>query len=155
MDFPGGTVDGRPPANAWDMGLIPGLGGFHMLQSNWAHEPQSLSPASCNCWSQSTQSLCFTREATTVRSLCTAAREQSWLSATVKAHGQQRRSSATKHKLIKIKLFFKNGGKCMCSVTSNSFVIPCVRMIKSMASNWINDVTITLRGWTKYAEKTD
>ena len=44
MDFPGGTVDGRLPANARDMGLIRGLGGFHMLQSNWAHEPQPLSP---------------------------------------------------------------------------------------------------------------
>ena len=47
MDFPGGTVDGRLPANARDMGLIPGLGGFHMLQSNWAQEPQPLSPARC------------------------------------------------------------------------------------------------------------
>ena len=33
-DFPGGTVVKNPPANAGDMGLIPGLGRFHMPQSN-------------------------------------------------------------------------------------------------------------------------
>ena len=33
-DFPGGTVDKNPPANAGDMGLVPGLGRFHMLWSN-------------------------------------------------------------------------------------------------------------------------
>ena len=32
------------PANLGDMGLIPGLGRFHMLQSNKAHVPQLLSP---------------------------------------------------------------------------------------------------------------
>ena len=34
QDFPGGTVDWNPPANARDMGLIPGPGGFHMPWSN-------------------------------------------------------------------------------------------------------------------------
>jgi len=29
-DFPGGAVDRNPPANAGNMGLIPGPGGFHM-----------------------------------------------------------------------------------------------------------------------------
>ena len=33
-DFPGGTVVKNPPANAGDMGLIPGLGRSHMPQSN-------------------------------------------------------------------------------------------------------------------------
>ena len=33
-DFPGGTVDKNPPANAGDTGSIPGLGRFHMLWSN-------------------------------------------------------------------------------------------------------------------------
>ena len=33
-DFPGGTVVKNPPANAGDMGLIPGPGGSHMLWSN-------------------------------------------------------------------------------------------------------------------------
>ena len=34
QDFPGGTVVKDPPANAGDVGLIPGLGRSHMLQSN-------------------------------------------------------------------------------------------------------------------------
>ena len=32
QDFPGGTVDWNLPANAGDMGLIPGPGQFHVLQ---------------------------------------------------------------------------------------------------------------------------
>ena len=34
----------NPPARAGDMGLIPGLGRFHMTQSNYAFEPQLLKP---------------------------------------------------------------------------------------------------------------
>ena len=30
MDFPGGAVDKNPPADAGDMGLIPGPGRVHM-----------------------------------------------------------------------------------------------------------------------------
>ena len=33
-DFPGGAVVKNPPANAGDMGSIPGPGRSHMLQSN-------------------------------------------------------------------------------------------------------------------------
>ena len=33
-DFPGGTVDKNPPASAGDTGSIPGLGRFHLLQSD-------------------------------------------------------------------------------------------------------------------------
>jgi len=33
QDFPGGTVDKNPPANAKDKGSIPGLRGFHMPQA--------------------------------------------------------------------------------------------------------------------------
>ena len=33
-DFPGGTVDRNLPANEGDMDPIPGLGRFHMPQSN-------------------------------------------------------------------------------------------------------------------------
>ena len=33
-DFPGGAVVKNPPANAGDMGSIPGLGRSHMPQSN-------------------------------------------------------------------------------------------------------------------------
>ena len=39
-DFPGGPVVGDPPANAGDMGFIPGPGGSHMLQGNWTHALQ-------------------------------------------------------------------------------------------------------------------
>ena len=41
--FPGGAVVESLPANAGDTGSSPGLGGSHMLQSNWAREPQLLS----------------------------------------------------------------------------------------------------------------
>ena len=34
QDFPGGTVDKNPPANAGDEGLSPGPGRFHMPRSN-------------------------------------------------------------------------------------------------------------------------
>ena len=56
LEFPGGAVVKNPPANAGDMGSIPGPGRSHMPQSNKAcalqllslhsraHEPQLLSP---------------------------------------------------------------------------------------------------------------
>ena len=34
LDLPGGTMDKNTPANAGDMGLIPGPGRFHRLRSN-------------------------------------------------------------------------------------------------------------------------
>ena len=34
MDFPGGTLDKNLPANAGDRNSAPGLGEFHMPQSN-------------------------------------------------------------------------------------------------------------------------
>ena len=34
MDFPDGSVVKKSPANAGDMGLIPGQGRAHMPQSN-------------------------------------------------------------------------------------------------------------------------
>ena len=43
-DFPGGTVVKTPPADAGDTDSIPGLGRSHMPRSNWAREPQLLSP---------------------------------------------------------------------------------------------------------------
>ena len=33
-DFPGGTVDKNPPANAEGAGLVPGLGSIHRQRSN-------------------------------------------------------------------------------------------------------------------------
>ena len=42
-DLPSGTVDKDQPTSAWDTGSIPGPGRSHMLQSNYAQVPQSLS----------------------------------------------------------------------------------------------------------------
>ena len=39
-DFPGSPVVKNRPSSVGNMGLIPGLGRSHMLQSNYAHEPQ-------------------------------------------------------------------------------------------------------------------
>ena len=47
-DFLGGPVVKNPPANAADMGSIPGLGRFHMPQGNWAHACGHLEPACHN-----------------------------------------------------------------------------------------------------------
>ena len=44
--FPGGAVVKNPPANAGHTGSSPGPGRSHMPWSNWAHEPQLLSPLS-------------------------------------------------------------------------------------------------------------
>ena len=41
--FPGGSMVKNPPAKAGDTGSIPGPGRSHMLQDNYAHEPQLLS----------------------------------------------------------------------------------------------------------------
>ena len=42
--FPDGTVVKNPPANTGDTGSSSGPGRSHMLRSNWAREPQLLSP---------------------------------------------------------------------------------------------------------------
>ena len=39
-DFPGGSVVKNPPADARDVGSIPGPGGSHVPWSNQAGEPQ-------------------------------------------------------------------------------------------------------------------
>ena len=54
-------------ANAGDMGWISDLGRFHMTAGNQARVPQLLSPCPA------------TREATAMRSQCTATRKQSLL----------------------------------------------------------------------------
>ena len=67
VGFPGGAVVEGLPVNAGNTGSSPGLGRFHMPRSNWAREPQLLSP---HVWSLSSA----TREATTVRGPRTAMR---------------------------------------------------------------------------------
>ena len=64
-DFPGGPVFKNLPANAGDVGWIPGLGRSHMRRT------RQLSPftklLSPHAWSP-----CSTREAAAVRSPCSA-----------------------------------------------------------------------------------
>ena len=75
-DFPGGPVVKKLPADAGDMGLIPGPGRSHMPWGNYSHVPQLLSPSST------------TREAITMRSTGTATRESPH--ATMKTQGSQK-----------------------------------------------------------------
>ena len=44
MDFPGGPVAKNLPANAGDMGLIPGPGRSCMWKGNLTYAPQILEP---------------------------------------------------------------------------------------------------------------
>ena len=89
--FPGGAVVENPPANAGDMGLSPGLGGSHMLRSNWAREPQLLS---LRVWS-----LCSaTREATIVRGPRTTMKSGPRLPQLEKALAQKRRRNTVINK---------------------------------------------------------
>ena len=74
------------PANAGDTGSSPGLGGSHMLWSNWAREPQLLS---LRVWS-----LCSaTGEAAIVRGPHTAMKSGPHLPQLEKALAQKRRSN--------------------------------------------------------------
>ena len=89
--FPGGAVVESLPANAGDTGSSPGLGGSHMLQSNWARESQLLS---LHVWS-----LCSTtREAAIVRGPRTAMKSGACLSQLGKALAQKRRPNTAKKK---------------------------------------------------------
>ena len=79
------------PANAGDTGSSPGLGRFHMLQSNWALEPQLLS---LRVWS-----LCSaTREVAVVRGPCTAMKSGPHSPQLEKALTQKRRPNTAKNK---------------------------------------------------------
>ena len=51
-NFPGGPEVKNLPANAGDMGSIPGLARFHMAQGNQALAPQLLGRLSRACESQ-------------------------------------------------------------------------------------------------------
>ena len=91
--FPGGTVVESLPANAGDTGSSPGLGRCHMLQSNWAREPQLLS---LRVWS-----LCSAmREAAIVRGPCTAMKSGPRSPQLEKALAQKRRPNTAKKNKI-------------------------------------------------------
>ena len=62
-DFPGGAVDKNLPASSGDTGSIPGPGRCHTMQSNWASEPQPLSPCSRACKPQPVSPCATTTEA--------------------------------------------------------------------------------------------
>ena len=89
--FPGGAVVEGLPANAGDTGSNPGLGGCHMLRSNWAREPQLLSLRVCSLCSS-------TREAAIVRGPRTAMKSGPRLSQLEKALAQKRRPNTAKKK---------------------------------------------------------
>ena len=79
------------PVNAGDTGSSPGLGRSHMPRSNWAREPQLLSP---RIWS-----LCSTtREAAIVRGPRTAMKSGPCLPQLEKALAQKRRPNTGKNK---------------------------------------------------------
>ena len=65
-DFPASPVVENLPARARDMGSIPGVGRFRLMQGNQVHVPQLLEP---------TLSCSATREVPTMRSPSTATRE--------------------------------------------------------------------------------
>ena len=78
-------------ANAGDTGLSPGLGRFHMPQSNWARDPQLLSLHVC--------SLCSTtREAATVKGPHTTMKRGPRLPQLEKALAQKRGPNTAKNK---------------------------------------------------------
>ena len=94
--FPGGAVVESLPANAGDTGSSPGLGRSHMLQSNWAREPQL---PSLSVWSLSVWSLCSaTREAAIVRDLRTAMKSGPRLQQVEKALAQELRPNTAINK---------------------------------------------------------
>ena len=89
--FPGGAVVENLPANAGHTGSSPGLGRFHMLRSNWTHEPQLLS---LRIWS-----LCSTtREPAIGRGPRTAMKSGPRLPQLEKALAQKRRPNTAKNK---------------------------------------------------------
>ena len=61
-DFPSGTVDKNPPANAGDMGLIPGPGRSHMPQ-NYNLCATTTKPTLWSPQAATTAPLCATIEA--------------------------------------------------------------------------------------------
>ena len=96
LGFPGGAVVGNLPVNAGDTGSSPGLGRSHMPRSNWAREPQLLSP---RVWS-----LCSaTGEAAIVRGPRTAMKSGPRLLQLEKALAQKRRPNTAINKLINLK----------------------------------------------------
>ena len=109
--FPGGAVVKNPPTKAGDMGSSPGPGRSHMLRSSEArapqllglrsraHEPQLLSPQATTTEAHVPRARApQQREATAMRSLCTATKSSPRSPQLEKAHVQQQRPNAAKNK---------------------------------------------------------
>ena len=82
MAFPGDTVDGSSPADAGDTSSIPGPGGFHMPQSNYAHVPQLLGPRATTIEACAPGACALPEKPGQRDAPCTATREQPPLAAT-------------------------------------------------------------------------
>ena len=97
QDFPCGSVDKNLPANAGDMGSIPGAGRFHIC---WATKPRYHNYRACMPWRPSAltahvaQSPCSTREVPSVRSLTLQLDSNPQLAATIES---PRTAAKTKH----------------------------------------------------------
>ena len=116
LDFPGDPVAKNPPANAGDKSSIPGPGRVHMPK---ASKPVSHNYGAhvWNYWRPHAQCACSaTREATAVRKLSPAAREQPSLATPEKAHSQQWRPSTATNTYIKVVLLYDQGQGCFTSV---------------------------------------
>ena len=61
----------NPPANAGDMGLIPGLGRSHVLPGSWAGAPQTPSSHAARTEAHTSRARALQQEATAMRSPCT------------------------------------------------------------------------------------
>ena len=93
--FPDGAVVGSLPASAGDAGSCPGPGGSHVLQGDWAREPQLLS---LRVWS-----LCSaTREAAMVEGPRTAMKSGPRSPQLERALAQKRGPNTAKNELNKL-----------------------------------------------------
>ena len=103
-DFPGGPAVKNPPANAGKLGLISGLGRFHMLWGNWDRVPRLLSPQAASTEPVRPVSLCSaTREATVMRNPCAEAREWQPLLAAAREKSRHSSEDTVKPKINKLK----------------------------------------------------
>ena len=100
QDCPGGPVAKNPPANEGDTGSIPGQGRSHVPWGQLSLCTTITKPVLESPQAQRLRprSLCFTREATTMRSPQTTTKSCPCSPQPEKAHTQQRRPRAAKNK---------------------------------------------------------
>ena len=127
--FPGGAVVESLPANAGDTGSGPGLGGSHMLRSDWACEPRLLS---LRIWS-----LCSAkREAAIVGGPRTAIKSGPHLPQLGKALARKRRPNTAKNKLnLKKKKKKKHMERSSIALVIRKIQIKTIKRIKLSVQN--------------------